>query len=99
SSSFSSSVFSYAYNSANQRTSVTNADNARWVYTYDSLGQVISGKKYWADGAPVAGQQFEYSFDDIGNRKSTKVGGDNGGGNLRSANYANNSLNQITSRD
>ena len=47
---------------------ITNADNSRWVYTYDSLGQVISGKKYWSDGTPVAGQQFEYGFDDIGNR-------------------------------
>jgi hypothetical protein len=39
---------------------------------YDSLGQVISGKKYWADGTPVAGQQFEYTFDDIGNRLTEK---------------------------
>ena len=55
--------------SANQRTSATNADGTRWVYTYDSLGQVTSGKRYWADGAPVAGEQFEYGFDDIGNRE------------------------------
>ncbi len=88
----------YAYNAANQRTAVTNADNARWVYTYDDLGQVISGKKYWSDGTPVAGQQFEYGFDDIGNRKNTKVGGDQNGANLRPANYTNNTLNQITGR-
>jgi RHS repeat-associated protein len=29
--------------------------------------QVISGKKYWSDGTPVAGQQFEYAFDADGN--------------------------------
>ena len=44
------SSFNYAYNFANQRTAVTNADSSRWVYAYDSLGQVTSGKKYWSDG-------------------------------------------------
>ena len=42
----------------------------RTKYEYDALGQVKCGKKYWADGTPVAGQQFEYAFDDIGNRTS-----------------------------
>jgi RHS repeat-associated protein len=91
--------YRYAYNSANQRTSVTNADSARWVYQYDSLGQVVSGKRYWSDGTPVAGQQFEYTFDDIGNRKSTGRGGDESGVGLRSASYTNNALNQLTGRD
>src|SRR2546423_6983596 len=90
---------SYSYNYANQRTAVTNTDSARWIYQYDSLGQVISGKKYWSDGTPVAGEQFEYSFDDIGNRKSTKVGGDASGAGVRPASYSANNLNQITSRD
>jgi len=53
------SSFAYAYNSANQRTGATNADNSRWAYGYDSLGQITSGKRYWADGIVVAGQQFE----------------------------------------
>ena len=52
--------FSYVYNNANQRTRATLADGSYWLYEYDSLGQVRSGKKYWADGTPVAGQQFEY---------------------------------------
>jgi len=93
------SSFNYNYNFANQRGTVTNADNSYWVYQYDSLGQVISGKKYWSDGTPVAGQQFTYNFDDIGNRKTTANGGDASGANLRSANYAANYLNQYTSRD
>ncbi len=50
--------FGYAYNSANQRTRATLADGSYWVYQYDSLGQVTSGKRYWSDGTPVAGQQF-----------------------------------------
>jgi len=65
------------------------------AYEYDSLGQVRSGKKYWSAHA-VAGQQFEYGFDDIGNRKNTKCGGDETAWNLRSANYGANSLNQYT---
>jgi RHS repeat-associated protein len=90
--------FNYANNTANQRTSVTNTDNSYWVYQYDALGQVTSGKKYWADGTQVSGQQFTYNFDDIGNRKSTASGGDSSGSNLRSATYTNNALNQLVGR-
>ena len=90
--------FNYQYNSANQRTAVTNADSSLWQYGYDALGQVITGKKYWNDGTAVAGEQFEYSFDDIGNRQSTKAGGDQWGANLRYATYAANNLNQYTTR-
>src|SRR5579884_2784854 len=56
-------------------------------------------RKYWADRAPIAGQQFGYTFDDIGNRTQTKVGGDQSGANQRLANYSVNNLNQITARD
>ena len=77
---------------------VTNSDSY-WIYQYDSLGQVVSGKIYWTDGSPVAGQQFTYNFDDIGNRKSTASGGDASGNNLRTANYTNNRLNQVAARD
>ncbi len=97
SSSFSS-AFAYQYNSANQRTSVTNVDGSYWVYSYDSMGQVTAGRKYWGDNTPVAGQQFEYGFDEIGNRKSTLTGGDATGGGLRSATYTANAVNQSTSR-
>lgn len=61
-------------NSANQRTGFTNADSSRWAFTYDTLGQVASGKRYWSDGTNVAGQQLEYLFDDIGNRLSAGSG-------------------------
>src|SRR2546428_2541493 len=63
-----------------------------------AFGQVESGKKSWAEWTPVAGQQFEYGFDDIGNRTSSKAGGDQGGANLRSATYTPNAVNQITQR-
>ena len=68
--------FGYAYNDGNQRVQVRQPDGSYWTYLYDSLGQVISGKRYWADNIPVAGQQYEYGFDDIGNRTTAKSGGD-----------------------
>jgi RHS repeat-associated protein len=91
--------FAYDYDLANQRTIRREADGSYWRYEYDSLGQVRSGKKYWSDGTPVAGQQFEYAFDDIGNRTGTKAGGDENGVGLRSAAYSANNLNQYTGRD
>ncbi len=90
--------FVYQYNDANQRTRATLQDGSYWVYEYDTLGQVISAKRYWMDGSPVPGQQFDYGFDDIGNRSSTKAGGNAAGAGLRSATYSANNLNQYTSR-
>jgi hypothetical protein len=75
-----------------------NGDGTKWVYAYDQLGQVTSGKKFWPDSSPAAGQQFEYDFDDIGNRQTTKAGGDGNGNNLRTASYSVNSLNQYSDR-
>jgi len=89
---------SYLYNSANQRTRATLVEDSYWVYSYDGLGQVTSGRKYWSDGSPVAGQQFEYGFDTIGNRKTSASGGDEFGTSLRRSDYSGNSLNQYTNR-
>jgi YD repeat-containing protein len=85
-------AFEYQYNAANQRTRVNREDSAYWIYTYDELGQVVSGRKYWADGTEVAGQQFNYTFDTIGNRKST------GGRASAVSTYSVNRLNQYSQR-
>jgi RHS repeat-associated protein len=61
----------YQYNSADQRTRTDFPDGSYWVYQYDSLGQVVSGKRFWPDGTIVDGQQFDYTLDDIGNRRSS----------------------------
>ncbi len=61
----------YLYNDANQRVRATDADGSHWVYEYDALGQVKGGRKFWADGTPVARQQFTHAHDDIGNRTAT----------------------------
>ena len=84
--------FLYQYNDTNQRTRATLGDGSYWVYTYDKLGQVISGNKYWQDGTPVNGQQFNYGFDDIGNRTAT------GGRASAASAYTRNRLNQYTQR-
>ena len=46
----------------------------------------------------MAGQQFEYTHDDIGNRSATKAGGDENGVNSRSSLFTANALNQYSSR-
>jgi len=46
----------------------------------------------------VAGQHFDYAFDNIGNRTQTMAGGDQNGWNQRVATYNVNNLNQYTSR-
>ena len=92
-------TYNYNYNPANQRTKDTLADGSYWIYGYDSLGQVTNGCKYFASGTPVVGQQFDYTFDTIGNRTQTQSGGDTNGANLRVANYYANNLNQLTNRD
>ncbi|HEV2210728.1 MAG TPA: RHS repeat domain-containing protein [Verrucomicrobiae bacterium] len=48
--------FAYTYNSANQRVRTTLADGSYWSYQYDSLGQVVSGHKFFSDETPVPGQ-------------------------------------------
>ena len=92
------STFDYAYNLAGQRTAVTNLDALRWAWQYDNLGQVTSGKRVWSDGTSVAGQQYEYVFDNIGNRKSAASGGDPWGGNLRNQSCSATALNEYSQR-
>ncbi len=79
--------FNYAYNSANQRLNVTNADSSYWSWQYDNLGQVTGGVKRWSDNSLVAGGQFGYAFDTIGNRTSAQFGGDQHGNGLLPATY------------
>jgi RHS repeat-associated protein len=90
--------FAYFYSAANQRMQATLADSSRWNFGFDPLGQLMSGRRSWADGTLVAGEQFQYTFDTIGNRTSTATGGDQFGGSLRPASYAANNLNEYTSR-
>ncbi|MFC0017456.1 RHS repeat domain-containing protein [Roseibacillus persicicus] len=85
----------YKYNSAGRREWLTREDGTRWEFGYNSKGEVTSGKKRLPNGGDLlAGQQFEYDYDGIGNRKTAKYGGDQNGSNLRNITYAPNDLNQ-----
>jgi RHS repeat-associated protein len=90
--------YGYTYNNLNQRTRITREDGSYWSYVYNDRGEVVSGKKFWSDNTPVAGQQFEYGYDNIGNRQSSKSGGDATGNNLRQSSYVADGLNQLSQR-
>ena len=47
--------YTYQYKDANRRVRMTLADGSYWLYEYDALGQVKTGKRYWSDNAPVTG--------------------------------------------
>ncbi|NGO40456.1 hypothetical protein G4L39_13795, partial [Limisphaera ngatamarikiensis] len=66
----------WTYDAMGRRVRAGWADGSYWVYRYDPYGQLESGRRYWADGRPVAGQQFEYRHDAIGNRTVGGWGGD-----------------------
>jgi RHS repeat-associated protein len=83
------SASAYAHNTASQRTTLTDEGQNHWTYQYDGLGQVTSGWKYDANNTVLDGHQFNYSFDDIGNRTSTTING-------VTKDYTANLLNQYT---
>lgn len=87
---------SYTYDSVNRRTRALLEDGSRWDYTYNDRNELTGAPRSWPDWTPVAGQQFGYAYDNIGNRKTAQSGGSTNGTNLRSTGYAVNSLNQYT---
>ena len=92
------SAHAYQYDLLDQRRVRTDADGSFWSYVYDDSGQVTSGKRSWSDSKPVAGQQFEYTFDQIGNRRESKAGGNAFGAGLLTTDYTVNTLNQLLCR-
>ncbi|MCC5846425.1 MAG: hypothetical protein JJU05_19415 [Verrucomicrobia bacterium] len=61
----------YEHNLANQRTRADLVDGSYWEYSYDDLGQVTGGVKKDSNDVTVPGYSFGYTFDDIGNRKTS----------------------------
>ena len=70
---------------------MTYDDDTSWAYGYDSRGQVASGSRLDAQSQPIAGQQYSYLYDLIGNRTSAELGSGN-----NSVSYTANLLNQYT---
>ena len=81
--------YGYTYNARDQRTKQTLIDGQSWEYSYDELGQVISGVKKTAAGAAVSGQNYAYAYDTVGNRETATA-------NAVETNYTANQLNQYT---
>ena len=82
----------YQYDRANRRTVATREDGTMWNYQYNDRGEVTSASKSLQDEVALAGQQFGYAYDDIGNRTSASFGGGTGG--MRQIIYTSNNLNQ-----
>lgn len=55
-------TYDYLNRHANQPTRMAFSDGSYWGYTYEAKGQVTRGKRYWEDGRPLVGQQFENGF-------------------------------------
>ncbi len=87
----------YTFDPVSRRARTSALDGSAWQYDYDERGELKWARRFWADFTPVAGQQFEFSYDSIGNRISQKDGGDETGGNLRTTAYTANAANQYTS--
>jgi uncharacterized delta-60 repeat protein len=58
-----------------RRVRETLADGSAWSYDWNDRNELVSAKRVWPDHAPVAGQQFEFGYDPIGNRTSARSGG------------------------
>jgi|GEM_PF-4872593 len=83
---------SYGFDALNHRVVATQStDGTYWKYDYDSVGEVISGKRYYSS-EPMPGYKFTYNYDGIGNRTSSS------GGNGQPVTYSTNSRNQYTQR-
>lgn len=87
----------YVYDNLNRRTQANLEDGSLWQYAYNDRDELTSGRRFWPDWVPVAGQRFEYDYDNIGNREAARRGGNTGGGGLRLEDYTPNALNQYAS--
>ena len=65
-------------------------------FGYNSRDELESGAKHQSDGNLLAGRQFSYEYDDVGNRKTASFGDDEDGDNLRTIGYTTHQLNQYT---
>jgi hypothetical protein len=87
----------YLYDAVQRRTQATLEDGSMWKYAYNDRNELVSAGRFWSDWLPVTGQQFQYGYDNIGNRTTSASGGDVNGASLRTATYTANELNQYTS--
>ncbi len=82
---------SYTLNDKTQRVQTSFGDGSYWDYTYDDKGQITGAVKRDADGTALAGMQYGYEYDGIGNRESAEEGS-----SANAVSYSSNQLNQYT---
>ena len=84
----------YTYDTLNRRTQALLEDGSYWNYSYNDRNEATVANRYWPDSTAVAGQQYGYGFDNIGNRTNALSGS---AGSLRQTTYWANSLNEYSS--
>ncbi len=67
--------FDHQYNRVGQKDQITLADGSRMKLTYDDKRQLDTSQKVDVTDTPVAGYDFDYDFDAIGNRTQTMENG------------------------
>ncbi len=90
------SSYGYTYNKQGQRAQAQMTDGSYWDYQYDALGQLSGAAKFTSAGTILPGYQYNYQYDQIGNRTKVSTGGDQFGLNQRNTTYQSNLLNQYT---
>ncbi len=92
------SSYGYTYNKQGQRAQAQMTDGSYWDYQYDPLGQLSGAAKFAPGGGGkiLPGYQYNYQYDQIGNRTKVSTGGDPFGLNQRDTTYQSNTLNQYT---
>lgn len=70
--------YGYTRNGINQVTGVTREDDFDWVYGYDSEGHLESASRKLPNNTALAGEQFAYDYDPLGNRVEATFGGGTG---------------------
>jgi RHS repeat-associated protein len=103
------SQYDYTYDALGRRTAIANSGEAFTfsnandlaafnLYGYNGRSEVTSAARYWGTDTgtttePVAGQEYAYAYDPIGNRITSAEGDTD-----RTATYTANALNQYTRR-
>ena len=88
--------YTYDYDDVDRRTRATLDDASAWAWDYDDRNGPPGASRFWADQTLVAGQQFEFAYDAVGNRQTMKRGGDEAGAGRLATAYTVNQLNQYT---
>lgn len=86
----------YDYDVLNRRNKTTLLDASYWDYVYNDRNEVKEADKKLSGATLLAGWQYRFNYDNLGNRTSYETGGDAAGVGRRVFNTPSNSLNQYS---